>query len=54
MAATAKVTFPVLVRIAGKDIEIGAIEFDVKVSPSGRISAPSARELKAATRKGMR
>lgn len=52
--ATAQVTMPVLVRVGGKDIEVGTLTVDVKVSPSGRISTPTAREVKAALRKGVR
>ena len=54
MAATVKTCLPVLVRIAGKDIEIATLELDVKISASGRMTAPSAREIKAAMRKGLR
>lgn len=54
MAAVTQLTIPVLVRVGGKDIEVGALTVDVKVSPSGRISTPTAREVKAALRKGLR
>ncbi|WP_417556241.1 hypothetical protein [Microbacterium sp.] len=54
MAATAKLALPVLVRVAGKDVEIGTIDLDVKISASGHMRAPTVSEIKTAMRKGLR
>lgn len=54
MAASATITLPVKVTFNGKDTQIGELTLDVKVSPQGRVTAPSAREVKAALRKGLR
>lgn len=54
MAATAKITVPVLVRVNGKDFEIGTLELAVKMTASGKVQPPSVREVRAAIRKGLR
>ena len=52
-ATTATIKVPVYVRVAGREIELGVLDLDVKVQPSGRLSAPQPREIKAALRKGL-
>lgn len=51
---TATMKLPVYVRVGGREVELGVLELDVKVQPSGRLTQPLPREVKAALRKGLR
>lgn len=51
MAKAATMKLPVYVDFNGKRIEIGVIEIDLKMSPSGRLTAPSASEIKRALKR---
>lgn len=51
MASTATIKVPVSVEIGGKRIEIGTLEIDVKVSPGGRIIAPSSQQIRQAMKR---
>lgn len=51
---TGTIKIPIFARLGSKDIEVGALEVDVKVTPGGRLVSPSSREIQAALRKGLR
>lgn len=54
MAAVATMNVQIIARVGSKDVEVGTLSLDVKLSPAGRIKTPSTREIKAALRKGLR
>ena len=43
--ALATMTIPIFTRIGGREIEIGTLEFDVKVTASGAVKAPRPSEI---------
>lgn len=45
---------PIFARFMGRDHEIGALEIEVEATPSGKVKAPNAREIKRALKRGLR
>lgn len=51
MASLGAVKIPIFARIAGKDIEIGELTYDLRVTPSGKVISPTPRDLAKAVKK---
>lgn len=49
--AVASIKVPIFAKFGGKEYEIGVVEMDCKVQPTGRIVAPTPRDFIAALRK---
>lgn len=54
MATTGTMDLPVYVRIGGKEVELGTLTLDLKVSSGGKVCPPKPSEIKRALRKGLR
>lgn len=44
---------PIIARVDGKDVDLGVLALEVKII-HGRVKTPTAREIKAALRRGLR
>lgn len=46
-----KMQIPIFAKIGAREIEIGGVELDVKITSSGKVVPPSRREFLAALKK---
>ena len=49
--ALATMTIPIFAKIGGREIEIGTLDLDLKVMPSGAVKAPRPPEIIRALKK---
>lgn len=50
-ASLGKMTVPVFAKIGAREYDIGTIEIDIEVTPSGKVKAPKPREFAMALKK---